>query len=211
MAIWTEWIANSPETTQQYARSQAALCSEHDFAFLAAWAEIYKGWSLTALGHPEAGFNLLAKVLPAYRASGSVLGVPFALARLAEAYSKLGRPTEALERIAEAEHIVETSDERFSESELHRLRGDLLCSTSDPTAAERSYGTALSVAKGQSGKTMELRAASSLARLWRDQGKRTEARDLLAPIYGWFTEGLDTPVLKEAKALLDDLAHQECS
>jgi predicted ATPase len=111
-----------------------------------------------------------------------------------------------LERIAEAEHIVETSDERFSESELHRLRGDLLCSTSDPTGAERSYRTALSVAKGQSGKTMELLAATSLARLCRDQGKRAEARDLLAPIYGWFTEGFDTPVLQDAKALLDDLA-----
>jgi class 3 adenylate cyclase/tetratricopeptide (TPR) repeat protein len=205
MAIWTEWIANSPETVQQYARSQAALCSEHDFAFLAAWAEIYKGWSLTALGRPEEGFHLLAKVVPAYRASGSLLAVPFALARLAEAYSKLGGRTEALQRIAEAEHILETTDEGFSKADIHHLRGDLLCSTSDPTAAERSYCRALSVAKEQSAKTMELRAATSLARLWRDQAKRAEARDLLAPIYGWFTEGFDTPVLQDAKELLDEL------
>jgi class 3 adenylate cyclase/tetratricopeptide (TPR) repeat protein len=205
MAGWIEWIANSPETVQQYARSQAALCSEHDFALFAAWAQLYNGWSLTALGRPEEGFHLLANVLPAYRASGSVVGLPIALTFLAEAYSKLGRPMEALQRIAEAEHIVATSDERYSEAELHRLRGDLVSSTSDPTAAEGSYRRALSVAKGQSAKTMELRAATSLACLWRDQGKRAEARNLLAPIYGWFTEGFDTPVLQEAKALLDQL------
>jgi predicted ATPase len=86
------------------------------------------------------------------------------------------------------------------------LRGDLLNATGDPAAAQRSYWQALAVARRQSAKLFELRASTSLARLWRDQGKRTEARDLLAPIYGWFTEGFDTPVLKEAKVLLEELA-----
>jgi len=88
---------------------------------------------------------------------------------------------------------------------MHRRRGTLLLSMHEQAAAEESYHRALSVARQQSGKFWELRAATSLARLWRDQGKRTEAGDLLAPIYGWFTEGFDTPVLKEAKALLDEL------
>jgi predicted ATPase len=90
-------------------------------------------------------------------------------------------------------------------TELHRLRGDLLNATGDLAAAERSYHQALAVAERQSAKLFELRAAASLARLWRDQDKRTEARDLLAPIYNWFTEGFETKDLKEAKALLDQL------
>jgi predicted ATPase len=100
---------------------------------------------------------------------------------------------------------MEKTDERFSEAELHRVRGELLTATGDQAAAEQNYKEALAVAKRQSARTFELRAATSLARLWRDQGKRTEARDLLAPIYGWFTEGFDTPVLQDAKNLLDQL------
>jgi predicted ATPase len=96
------------------------------------------------------------------------------------------------------------TDGRLIEAALHRLRGELLSAAGDKAAAERSYCMALAVARRQEAKLYELLAATSLARLWRDQGKRIEARDLLAPVYGWFTEGLDTPVLKEAKALLAD-------
>jgi predicted ATPase len=124
---------------------------------------------------------------------------------LAEACAMLGQPVEGLNHLAEAAQIIETTDERVGEAELHRLRGNLLNATGDRSAAEQSYHQALAIAKRQSAKTWELLTAISLARLWRDQGKRSEARDLLAPIYGWFTEGLDTPVLKDAKALLDEL------
>jgi predicted ATPase len=96
--------------------------------------------------------------------------------------------------------------ERVHEAELHRLQGDLLNATGDPTAAERDYSQAIAVARSQSAKLLELRASIGLARLWCRQGKRSEARDLLASIYGWFTEGFDAPDLKEAKALLDELA-----
>ena len=89
---------------------------------------------------------------------------------------------------------------------MHRLRGDLLYATGDQVSAERSYDEALAVAERQSAKLFQLCAGISLAKLWRDQGKRTEAHNLLSPIYGWFTEGLDTPVLQDAKALLDELA-----
>ena len=101
--------------------------------------------------------------------------------------------------------MIDANDERELETELLRLRGDLLNATGDEAAAERSYHEALAVATKQSAKTLELRTAMSMARLWRDQGKRQEARELLAPVYGWFTEGFDTLDLKEAKALLDEL------
>ena len=109
-------------------------------------------------------------------------------------------------RLAEAAHVIETTDERSAEAELHRLRGDLLKSTRDRDAAEQNYDQALDVAKRQRAKLFELGAASSLARLWRDQGKRAEARDFLAPVYNSFAEGFDTPVLQEAKALLEKLS-----
>jgi predicted ATPase len=111
-----------------------------------------------------------------------------------------------MNHLAEAAEIIETKEERALEVELHRLRGNLLRATGDRSAAEQSYHQALAIAKRQSAKLWELHAATSLARLWCDQGKRTAARDLLAPVYGWFTEGFDAPVLQDAKALLDELA-----
>jgi predicted ATPase len=117
----------------------------------------------------------------------------------------LGQPLQGLNHLAEAAEIIETKEERALEVELHRLRGNLLRATGDRSAAEQSYHQALAIAKRQSAKLWELRAAVSLARLWCDQGKRTAAGDLLAPVYCWFTEGFDAPVLKDAKALLDEL------
>jgi predicted ATPase len=107
--------------------------------------------------------------------------------------------------LAEQAQVMETGDERCNEAGLHRLRGDLLYANGNSEAAERAYHQALAIAIQQSAKPFELRAATSLARLWRDQGKHTEGHDLLAPIYNWFTEGFDTPVLQDAKALLDEL------
>ena len=119
--------------------------------------------------------------------------------------SDTNQPVERVNCLAEAGEIIERTQERYNEGQLHRPRGDLLNTTGDQAAAERNYHQALEVAKWQRAKLWELRAATSLARLWRDQGKRREARDLLAPIYGWFTEGFDTPVLKNARVLLDQL------
>ena len=111
----------------------------------------------------------------------------------------VGQPSDGLNCLAEAAQIIETTDERCHEAELHRLRGDLLNATGDPSAAERSYHQALTVAKLQSEKLLELQASISLARLWCKQNRHGEARDLLAPIYRWFTEGFDAHDLKEAK------------
>jgi predicted ATPase len=118
----------------------------------------------------------------------------------------LGQPDEGLKCLAEAGLVIEMSDERCYEAELYRLRGELLNATGDPSAAELSYHQALAVARSQSAKVLELRASISLARLWRGQGRRAKAHDLLAPIHNWFNEGFGTPVLEEAKALLEQLA-----
>jgi len=137
--------------------------------------------------------------------TGAVTGTPDLLMMLAGAYAALSKPADGLNCLAEAAQIIDTTEERYGEAELHRLRGDLLYATGDQSAAERSYHHAVAVAKLQSAKLFELRASIGLARLWCKQDRRGEARNLLAPLYGWFTEGFDAPDLKEARALLEVL------
>jgi predicted ATPase len=142
------------------------------------------------------------------RAIGSVLELPWYLALLAGAYGIVGQTAEGLDAIAEALAQVASTNERFYEAEIYRVKGELLLQHGGPdgaAGAEACFRQALDIARLQSARSWELRAATSLARLWRDQGKRTQARDLLAPIYDWFTEGFDTADLKDAKALLDEL------
>jgi predicted ATPase len=133
---------------------------------------------------------------------------PFFLALLADADERVGRPAMGLSVLDEAFALAEEMDEHWWEAELHRLKGQLLLSlTADnAAAAEACYERAINVAQGQGARSLELRSATSLARLWHRQGKVEVARKLLAPIYAWFTEGFDTPDLKEAKALLDELS-----
>ena len=125
---------------------------------------------------------------------------------MAKAYADLGQFDDAWRCIAEAITGIETSKERWYEAEIHRVAGEIALKSPEPDAAkaEAYFERALSVARAQQAKSWELRAAMSMARLWRDQGKRDEARNLLAPVYGWFTEGFDTLDLKEAKVLLDE-------
>jgi predicted ATPase len=203
-ANWIESITRSGEM-QGHTEELLALSTEHGFPLFLGFGLVFRGLSLTALGQAQEGLTLLTQGLVAIRATGAVAGTPFVLTGLAEAYAMLGQPVEGLNSLAEAAQIVETTDERDQEAEVHRVRGELLNATGDRAGAEQSYHQALAVARRQSAKLFELCAATSLARLWRDQGKRTEARALLAPVYGWFTEGFDTPVLKDAKALLDQL------
>ncbi len=127
---------------------------------------------------------------------------------LAEACGSVGEPERGLSALTEAAAFMEETGERLWEAEIHRLNGQLLlqCSSEGQSQAEASFRKALNTAERQKSRSLQLRAAASLARLWRDQGKRTEARDLLAPVYGWFTEGFDTVDLKDAKVLLDELA-----
>ena len=183
-----------------------AIAGKYDFSYFFAIGDIMRGWGLGTGGRSSEGIPLLLQGLTALRATGCNVILPFYLTMLAEVCGKASQPQEGLDRLAEAVTLVGTTQERWAEAEIHRVRGTLLLSLHADAAAEDSFRLALTVAQQQSAKFWELRAATSLARLWRDQGKRTEARDLLAPVYGWFTEGFDTPVLKDAKALLDELA-----
>jgi predicted ATPase len=139
---------------------------------------------------------------------GSTTWLPLHLSHLAKAYSELGQFDNAWSCIDEAKTSIETTNERWSEAEVYRIVGEIALKSPEPdkAKAEAYFERALSVARQQQAKSWELRAAMSMARLWLDQGKRAEARDLLAPVYGWFTEGFDTRDLKEAKALLEELA-----
>ena len=140
------------------------------------------------------------------RATGAEIKVPYYFGLLAEARRRLNQTMEALKLLSAALEFVERTDERWYEAELYRLRGETLIKNADRRGAESAFSGAVATAKNYGAKLFELRASLSLADLWRDQGKRDEARDLLAPAYGWFTEGFDTRDLKEAKALLEELA-----
>jgi predicted ATPase len=155
--------------------------------------------------------SLLRCGLTAFRATGSEHWLPHHTALLARACEIAGQIEEAATQLDDALQIVEKTGERWFAAELNRLKCRLLLRQGHTDAAEEHYRKALSIAVEQDAKLWELRAATSLARLWRDQGRRTEARDLLAPIYGWFTEGFDTPDLKDAKALVDELGGAGCT
>jgi len=183
------------------------LSAEQPFQYYSGLALALRGRLLIEIRQAQQGLALLAQGLADLRAIGDVVSMPMLFTWLAQAYAMLGQPAEAQNCLAEAARIVETTDQRGGEPELlHRVPGDLLNAAGDRAAAEQHYRHAIAVAERQSARLYQLRASTSLARLWRNQGKHADARDLLAPIYHWFTEGFDAPDLKDAKALLDDLA-----
>jgi predicted ATPase len=190
-----------PASLLQYADEILALTTDHAFGLYRALALIWRGWSLAALGRADEGIPLIA----AGFADGLKFNKPWHLALLGDACRMAGQWRAAFEHLAEARRLAEAG-EPWLQAETFRLRGDVLLATGDRAGADASYREAITIAQQQDARLWELCAAMSLTRLWRDQGKRAEARDLLAPIYGWFTEGFGTPVLQEAKALLDGLA-----
>jgi predicted ATPase len=183
-----------------------AVAAEQGFSQYRAEAMIYRGWIKVKNGDVAEGLSLLRSGSTAFRATGAVMYMPYHVALLARACEIAGQNEEASALLDDAFQIVERTRERWLEAELYRHKGQLLLRQGHAEAAEELYCKALSIAEEQEAKLWELRAAVSLARLWHDRDKRTEARDLLAPVYNWFTEGLNTPVLKEGKALLDELA-----
>jgi predicted ATPase len=194
-------------TVQTHAEAMLALATEHGFTRYAAAGAWWRGSALAAQGEGVEGIVQMRQGLTVYRATGSAVAMPSHLARLAEAYGQVGQVEEGLPLLAEALAMVDTTGARTVEAELHHLHGELLLRQTVPEAqaAEDRFQQALEVARRQQARSWELRAATSLARLWQRQGKRAEARDLLAPVYHWFTEGFDTADLQEAKALLDAL------
>jgi predicted ATPase len=182
-----------------------AVATEQGFPHWHSQGAIYRGYAKVKNGDVAEGMSLLRDGSSAYRATGEELGLPFYIHLLATACEIAGQGEEGLALLDEALLVVERTGERWFAAELNRHKGRLLLQQGHSEAAEELYRKALSIAREQEAKLWELRAAKSLARLRRDQGRRTEARNLLAPVYGWFTEGFDTPDLKEARALLDEL------
>jgi predicted ATPase len=189
-------------------RTSCALTTEQGFAFFLAMGTAYRGWALVEAGEPAAGMDLLRLGIKGFQASGAAWTLPFDFAQLATAHVNMGKPEDGLARLCEALSLTEKSGVRWFEAELRCRRGQLLRTTRQNAEAEveADFRHAIAIARQQEAKLWELRSTISLARLWRDQDKRDEARVLLAHVYGWFTEGFDTPDLKKAEALLDELS-----
>jgi len=195
---------------QERVEAGITLSTEQGFPYWLAVATILQGWVLAEQGEEEAGVAQIHQGLSAYQAVGSELWRPYFLALLAKAYGKVGQAEQGLTALAEALATAERTGERWWEAELHRLKGELVLAQaggerSSVEAAAACFQQALDIARHQQAKSLELRAAMSLARLWQHQGKRATARQMLAEVYGWFTEGFDTADLQEARALLDEL------
>ncbi|HXG22487.1 MAG TPA: adenylate/guanylate cyclase domain-containing protein [Methylomirabilota bacterium] len=208
---------------QEHTEAALKLSSEHGFAQLLAQATLWKGWLQIDQGRKEEGRAQIQGGLAAHRATGAEVYRPYYLALLAEAYGHGGQIEEGFTTMVEALDFVDRSEERFYEAELYRLKGELTLqqfnvqgskfTVTDPrplipdpqSEAEACFLKAIVIAQKQQAKSWELRAATSLARLWQSQGKRTEAHELLSHVYNWFTEGFDTKDLQEARALLGEL------
>jgi predicted ATPase len=184
-----------------------ALASEQGFAYWAASGRILQGWADAQRGEATTGIARIRDGLAAKEAIGDRANRPFDLTLLVEALALAGKIEEALATLDDALAQTAVSGVKGWSAEIHRLRGDLTARLPypDPENAEDSFRIALEIAREQGTRGYELRAATSLARLWREQGRRGEARDLLAPLYGWFTEGFDTADLKDAAKLLSEL------
>jgi len=193
--------------TQERAEATIVLATEQGFPVWMAWGSLLDGWALVQQGEAQAGIAQLHQGIMAWRATGAEGSRSYFLALLAEAHGILGEPEAGLAVLAEALTHLDTTGERVYESELYRLKGALLLqqNSNNQAEAEHCFYHALETARSQQAKSLELRSATSLARLWQQQGKRQEAHDLLAPVYHWFTEGFDTADLKDAKALIEEL------
>ena len=189
----------------QWVDELVAIATEQGFPYWRAQGTILRGWLAVENGDVPEGIFRLRSCLAAYRAIGTQNWMAYYVALLASACKIAGHIEEAMALLDESLRIVETTGECWFAAELNRLKGYLMLSQGRSDAAEELYRKALGIAREQEAKLWELRTAASFARLRLDQGRRTEARDLLAPVYGWFTEGFNTQDLKEAKALLDEL------
>ena len=196
------------ETAIAEAKELSSLAEEKNASQWKAAGMLHQGCVLTLAGEASRAVEMLTSAIAAWRSTGARLWLPLWFSYLGKACADLGRFDDAWHYIGEATTLVETTKERWFQAELHRIAGELSQRSQQPDGAkaEEYFERALAVAKQQQAKSWELRAAMSLARLWRSQGEVQQARELLAPVYGWFTEGFDTRDLKEAKALLAELA-----
>jgi predicted ATPase len=207
-----------PQVVAEHAEAMVALATEHGFPQRLAIGQICRGWALAQQRQATDGIEQIRRGLATYQALGVTRMVPYFFSFLAEATGRGRQISEGLAAITEALELTQRTGERFHEAELYRLKGELLLKQfgvrsrgkskqvrSSESEVEECFHKAIEIARRQSAKLYELRAAVSLGRLWQRQGKRSEAHKLLRDIYGWFTEGFDTKDLQEAKALLEEL------
>jgi len=198
-------LRNDVEAAFAASSETLALCEEHQLAQPKAAGMLYRGWALVRTGEVEEGLPLARNGLAEWERGGVGAFLQQGRFILAEACALAGRPSEAVELLSTALAHGNQTGEKWCEARVHHLRAQLFIASEEWAQAERCLRAALEVARQQDARSFELRSSASLARLWRDQGKRQHAYDLLAPIYGKFSEGLETPDLRQAKALLDEL------
>ncbi len=202
-------------TVQQRAEALIVLCDEQGISALSTWAIVQRGWALAMQGQTEVGINQIHQALATFRATEAENWRPYYLTLLAETQGKIGQGEEGLAALAEALTLVDSTGEHMYEAEMYRLKGELTPQSqvasrkSQVEEAEACFLKAIEIARRQQAKSWELRASISLARLWQQQGNRTEAHNLLSNVYYRFTEGFDTKDLQEAKALMDELGEEQ--
>jgi predicted ATPase/class 3 adenylate cyclase len=208
LTAWINELRQEIHIVLKRGEALIALAEEQDFSFWRACGFVQKGSALFELGQQEEGIALVNKGMTALHASGAMIGHAGGLAQRALAYGKIGRVEEGLQMVEEAIAVIKKGAERQLEAENYRIKGELLLMQTPPheQKAEACFTHALEVARRQQAKSWELRIATSLGRFWIKQGKRAEARALLAEAYNWFTEGFDTADLRKAKALLEESA-----
>jgi predicted ATPase len=226
IAAWFHSVRREGQLARERAEAVMTLSTEQGFPYWLAFGTLVRGGALVEQGQVEEGIAQMQQGLAAFRTMGTEMGRPRWLALLAKAYGKVGQVEEGITLLAKALEAVDKIEEGVSKAELYRLKGELTLQkefkvqgskfqVTDPrflmpdaqVEAEACFHRAIEIAQRQQAKSLELRAAMSLARLWRQQGKQAEARNLLADIYTWFTEGFDTKDLQDAKALLEELSH----
>jgi predicted ATPase len=205
---WLHQFCGVIPRTQERAVTAIAFSTEQGFKFWIGWNTVLDGWALAKQGHAQQGIVQMCQGLADWHATGSELGHAYFLTLMAEVQGERGELAEGLHILAEAQAFTGRTHEHWWEAELYRLKGELLLRqvVPDISQAVACFHHALDIARQQNGKSLELRAAKSLSRLWLQQGKCEEAHTLLAPIYNWFSEGFDTADLQDAKALLEALA-----
>ncbi len=208
LASYVPMFCGSYTVANKQINEGIALAGERGVVFWKTAGSLLQGWIVAQAGEASDAVQAIITADAAYRSTGATLHTPLSFSYLGHAYAELGKCDDAWRCIGEAMTAMETTKERLFEAEVRRIAGEisLMAPQRDAAKGEAYFERALAVARQQHAKSWELRAAMSMARLWRDQGKPQQARELLAPVYGWFTEGFDTRDLKDAKALLDELA-----
>ena len=203
----TQIFCGNYATADTQSEELVALADKKATLLWHAIEKMNKGSILALTGKASAAVQTIIAGITEWRQTGGTLLLPWYLSNLAMAYGELGQFDDAWRSIGEAMTAVKTTKETWCEADILRIAGEIaqMAPEPDPVKSQTYFEQALAVAREQGAKSLELRAAMSMARLWRAQGKRDEARDLLAPVYGWFTEGFDTLDLKEAKTLLEEL------